>query len=48
MGGLKALHKSTAFIFCCSVAMNLQVLPFSLEDDLQDPVCYDIKLVLIV
>ncbi len=28
--------------------MDLWVLSFSLIDDLQDPVCYDIKLVLIV
>ncbi len=31
-----------------AIAMDLQVLTFSLTDDLQDPVCYDIKLVLIV
>ncbi len=36
------------FIFCCSVATDLQVLYFSPADDLQDLVCYDIKLVLIV
>ncbi len=37
-----------AFIFCCSVATDLRVLYFSPTDDLQDLVCYDIKLVLIV
>ncbi len=37
-----------AFIFCCSVATDLRVLSFSLTDDLQDPVCYDIKLVLFI
>ncbi len=33
---------------CCSVATDLRVLYFSPTDDLQDTVCYDIKLVLIV
>ncbi len=42
------LNESIAFIFCCSVPTDLWVLSFSLTDDLQDPVCYDIKLVLIV
>ncbi len=37
-----------AFIFCCSVATDLRVLYFSPTDDLQDLVCYDIKLVLII
>ncbi len=42
------LNESIAFIFCCSVATYLWVLSFSPTDDLQDPVCYDIKLVIIV
>ncbi len=32
----------------CSVATDLRVLYFCPTDDLQDLVCYDIKLVLIV
>ncbi len=35
-------------MFCGSVATDLWVLSFSLTDDLQNPVCYDIKLVIIV
>ncbi len=29
-----------AFIFCCSVSTDLQVLSFSPTDELQDPVPY--------
>ncbi len=47
--GRKTLNeRRIAFIFCCSVAPDLWVLSFSPTDDLQDPVCYSTKLVLIV
>ncbi len=42
---LNERHCVHILLFC---AHGLWVLSFSLTDDLQDPVCYDIKLVLIV